>query len=165
MSYNLLTYHIEDRQKTESGPPEHGVPEQRPLFYSYSLYCFLGGDNNWRTTCVWGPQSVSCGDSRGGSTALMVWIQTWLCCRHSQQQASFTVLHKDILMHWRIRLLFWKVKLIGQLGLRCGKVRDIQVTWPEKLSLFTGASADINCKVGSSHKVKRVKGTCMWHRQ
>lgn len=50
-------------------------------------------------------------------------------------------------------------ELLDQLGLCCGKVRDIQVTGPEKSSLFIGASGDVNYKFGSSHKVKRGKGT------
>lgn len=52
MYYSSVTCQSEDGQKAESGPPEHGVSEHRPLFSSFSLHCFLGCDNKWRTTCV-----------------------------------------------------------------------------------------------------------------
>lgn len=84
---------------------------QTTLFF-LSLYCFVGCDNDWRTSCTWRSQS-----SRGGRSPSVVWVQAWLCCRNFQHFASFTVvLHKVVLTHWRIKLLNWRMNAYCVVG-------------------------------------------------
>lgn len=67
-------------------------------------------------------------------------------------------------MHWRIRLLLWRGN-VCQFRLCCGKVSHINNLNSAHFSLDIGALANVNYEVGSSHRVKRGKGICMWHRQ
>ena len=68
-------------------------------------------------------------------------------------------------MYWRIRLLLWRMNVLSVRPVLWKSQSHVNNLNSTSFSLDTGAPADVNYEVGYSHRVKRGKGICMWHRQ